>query len=359
MTSVLKKVLSVRQVRLVGLDVGSSSVKMVQLERDEQGYYATAATMIDIDTQTEDDQQLRDNTVSAISKCMDTADVRTRNAVCGLCGPDVMVGGFSFPQLPPEATEQAVLLEARQVCPLDISSSVVDYQIINSQDDVSTEQNQTGTKGIFVVATNDAVDGKKQRVADASVKNVLMDVDGLALLNCLGEYERCRTGHSIAILDVGSSFTNVIILGNDGLPFIRDLPYAANAIINQIAQDNNIPAQTVAKVLRGTEDSSELHLEVNAGLKSACRKLVNDITETLRYYTLQETTSPIDKIFLCGGFALVEGFADMLDESLPEKVVILNPFTKIRCKADDVGNKLLRDCGPAMAVAAGLAMRSV
>ena len=363
MTSVLKKVLSVGKVKLVGLDVGSSSVKMVQLEKDEHGYFATAAAMIDIDTKTEDQQQLRDNIVSAIRQSLDTTDVRTRNAVCGLCGPDVMVRGFSFPQLPLEAIEQAVFLEAQQVCPLDINSSVVDYQIINSQNDTLTEQNQTVTKGIFVVATNDAVDGKRQSLANAAVKNVLMDVDGLALLNCLCEYEKCNNGHSTAILDVGSSFTNVIILGIDGLPFIRDLPYAGNAIINQIAQAQATSTQSVAKVLRGeknsSEDSSELHLKVKDALKNACRKLVNDITETLRYYTLQETTSPINKIFLCGGFALVEGFADMLDEALPEKVVVLNPFTKIRCKADDVANNILRNCGPAMAVAAGLAMRSV
>ena len=359
MTSTLKNVLNLRQVRLVGLDVGSSSVKVVQMKKDEQGYAAVAATMVRIDTETEDPQQLRENTISAIEKCLEASAYQTRNAVCGLCGPDVMVRGFNFPQLPPEAIEQAVLLEAQQVCPLDISNSVVDYQIIESHYDDSDEQNQTGTKGIFVVATNDAVNGRRQCVTDASVKNVLMDVDGLALLNCLSEYEQCKAGHSVAILDVGSSFTNVVILGSDGLPFIRDLPHAGKAIIEEIARDNNISPETVTKILRGAEESTELLSELNGSLKSACRKLVSDITETLRYYTLQESTSPIDKIFLCGGFALVVGFAEMLDEYLPQKVVLLNPFTKIRCEADDASNKLLRDCGPAMAVAAGLAMRSV
>lgn len=359
MVSSIENILGLGRVKLVGLDVGSSSVKMVQLEKDDLGYCATAAAMIDIDTQTDDEQQLKANTISAIKKCFSSTCLQTRNAVCGLRGPEVMVRGFSFPQLPPEAIEQAVLLEAQQVCPFDINNSVFDYQIIDSQDGVSAEQNQTSAKGIFVVATNNAVNDRRQCATDALVKNVLMDVDGLALLNYLNEYEQYRAGHSITILDVGSSFTNVIILGSDGLPFIRDLPYAANAIMNQIAHDHNIPVQTVEKVLRGTEDSPELRPELNASLKTACRKLISDITETLRYYTLQETTSPIDKIFLCGGFALVEDFAAMLDEHLPEKVVILNPFIKIRYKADDAGNKLLRDSGPAMAVAVGLAMRSV
>jgi type IV pilus assembly protein PilM len=359
MVTTLKNILGLGQGKLVGLDVGSSSVKMVQLEKDDLGYYATAAKKIDIDTQTDDEQHLRANTIAAIKKCFSSDRVLTRNAVCGLRGPEVMVRGFSFPQLPPEAIEQAVLLEAQQICPFDINSSVFDYQIIDSQDGVAPENSRTSTKGIFVVATNDTVNNRRQCVADALVKNVLMDIDGLALLNCLNVYEQCKPGHSITILDVGSSFTNVIILGSDGLPFIRDLPYAGNAIMNQIAHDNNISIQTVEKVLGGTDEPSELQLKINDSLKTACRKLISDITETLRYYTLQEATSPIDKIFLCGGFALVEGFAAMLDERLPEKVIVLNPFIKIRYKADDEGNKLLRDCGPAMAVAVGLAMRSL
>ena len=127
MTSTLKNALNLGPVRLVGLDVGSSSVKVVQMKKDERGYAAVAATMVSIDTETEDPQQLRENTISAIGKCLEAAAFQTRNAVCGLCGPDVMVRGFNFPQLPPEAIEQAVLLEAQQVCPL-VNHTITDVK---------------------------------------------------------------------------------------------------------------------------------------------------------------------------------------------------------------------------------------
>ena len=84
----LKKILNFSSVALVGLDIGSSSVKMVRLQKDQQGYFASAAAMVDIDTQTEDQQQLKDNTIAAIRTCLETQNTRTRNAVCGLCGPD-------------------------------------------------------------------------------------------------------------------------------------------------------------------------------------------------------------------------------------------------------------------------------
>ena len=353
-----KKIMGLGGLELVGLDVGSSSVKIVQLEKDEHGYCAISAAKVDIDTQTEDKQRLKENTVSAITKCFETANSSTHNAVCGLCGPDIMVRGFSFPQLPSEAIEKAVLFEAQQVCPLDINNSVVDYHLIDSEVEPSEGSNQS-VKGILVVATNEAVNNRRQCLTNASVKNVLMDVDGLALLNCLNEYEKVKEGYSVAVLDIGSSFTNVIILGSEGLPFIRDLPHATDAIINQIAQEHGITTETVLKALHGDEDSAEIRAELEGSLKNACRKLISDITETLRYYTLQEASSPIDKIFVCGGFALIKGFADMLDERLSEKVIIFNPFTKIRCKADAKTNELLKDCGPAMAVATGLAMRSI
>jgi Tfp pilus assembly PilM family ATPase len=94
-------------------------------------------------------------------------------------------------------------------------------------------------------------------------------------------------------------------------------------------------------------------------LARACQKLIVDVTETLRYYNAQEKSTFVEKVFVCGGFSLVEGFVELLDSRLPAKAVLWNPFDNMRCNAGQPCKDILAKRGPAMAVAAGLAMRSV
>ena len=317
---------------VVGLDIGSSSVKMTQLRKDDTGYSVVAAAKADIINGS--GPALKANIINAIGQCFKTTSIETRNAVCGLCGPDVVVRGFKFPPVPQEQIEQAVLLEARQVCPLDLDSSTVDYQVITSNGQQNTDSTAPkAVKGILVVATNKAIQRITQLTAEALTTCVMMDVDDLALLNCFAECEKPDTNSAIAVIDVGKSFATLSILGNDGIPFIR----------------------TFTNEMTAEADS----FDSGGGVESPSQKLIVGINETLRYYSMQPEASPIERIFVCGGFALAEDFIELLDRNLFVKAQAWNPFSKMRCNHDIPGADLLKTAGPAMAVAAGLAMRSI
>jgi len=362
-----KRLFNIEETPVLGLDIGSSAVKIVQLCKDNANYKVTAAGIVDIADGTEADKNRKEqaNTLRAISQCLQSTGTQTQLAVCSVCGPEVAVRYFKFPSLPPEEIQGAVLLEAAQVCPFNIDDSAVDYQLIpNGQD---------STSGVLVAATNKLIKRKTQLAKNASLDSVLMDVDGLALLNCFSEYKkgflfRKKSQNEVpepeslrttAILNVGSSFTTLAIMGDNNLPFIRDMAYAGNDIIEEIATENNVSAENVSKALSGCEDTDQLQLEPGDSLDKACQKLITDVTETLRYYTAQEKSSIVEKIFVCGGFALVKGFVELLDKQLPAAAVLWNPFDKIRYDASQPYQHILKKNGPALAVAAGLAMRPI
>ena len=102
---------------------------------------------------------------------------------------------------------------------------------------------------------------------------------------------------------------------------------------------------------------SQEHLR--RGLEKACRKLVNDVAETLRYHSAQAKSSVIERILVCGGFGMVKGFVEILNKQLPIKAILWNPFDTMRCSVGRKCLSLIQEDGPAMAVAAGLAMRTV
>ncbi len=346
-----EKLVNTKQYEVLGLDVGSSTIKMVQLRKNNEGYEVVAAGVTQIDTDAEDGKYDEEtSTIQAINRCLKSADVKAKLAVSGVCGPEVAMRDFKFPSLMPEEVESAVTLEAAQVCPFNVDDSAIDYQLI--------PDGKENIHGILVAATNSLVERKKRFVDSASLNNVLMDVEGLALLNCLEGCEKSETRRNKAVLNVGDSFTTLAIIGDSSLPFVRDIAYAGNNIVKKIADKNNVSAEAVRTALSG-ESAADGDLGTGESLAQACHQLVVDVNETLRYYSTQEKSGVVKEVFLCGGFATVKGFAELLGEQLRPRVILWNPFEKMRCNAGQKCRDVIQENGPALAVAVGLAMRSV
>ncbi len=344
--------LTLKQNEVLGLDIGSSAVKLIRLRKDQRGYAVTAAGIAGIAPYGSDSNRRQMNTVRAIQECLELTAVKTKLAVCSVSGPEVAVRDFRFPALTPEEIESAVLLEASQVCPFNTEDSAIDYQLV--------PDSGAGVSGILVAATNSSIRRKVQLVKEVDLDCVLLDVDGLALLNCFSEFEKPEPGQTIAVLNVGSSYTTLAVMGENRWPFIRDITYAGEEIVKQIAAENNMSGEAVKKILFG--DSPAEQMKLRDSLEKACAKLIVDVTETSRYYKTQEKTAAFQKLFVCGGFAQVAGFVELLGSKLAVNAVLWNPFEKIRCQIGRnhravIQKNVLAKNGSAMLVAAGLAMR--
>lgn len=340
---------------VIGVDIGTTAVKIAQLRKTAQGWLVTSAGIAGVPEGPQYDKHPPEaRSIRAIGDCLQLTRTRSKSAVCGISGPEVTVRGFKLASLPPEEIGTAVFLEAVQVCPFNTEDIAVDYELIPGDQDKTT--------GFLVAATNKLLKSHLRLAKKAHLNCVLMDVDGLALLNCFNEIEKPKPGPRTAILNIGSSHATLAIESENSLPFVRDLTYAGDSIIKQIADENDMSPGAVKTVLYG--DSEENPPEVHQSLHRACERLIDDITKTVRYYEVQERRSDVQKIFICGGFALVQGLVEFLNSRLPIEAVLWNPFDKIDCHVSGdtrsvLRKHLLQKNGPAMAVAAGLAMRSI
>lgn len=336
----------------IGLDVGSTSVKIVQLKRNGGTFKVTAAGKASIENGSDNGKHNHNvQAVKAIIDCFEQAGAQSRFAVCGVSGPEVAVRDFRFPALPMEEIAGAVHLEAEQVCPFNVAESVVDYQLLpNGKESV---------RGVLVAATNKLIEQKDKLVKEAALTPVLMDVNGLALSNCLEVCEGFESGKASAVMNVGNTYTTLTIVGEGSIPFVRDTSHAGNSITKKIVQQTKMPVEQVSQALFSEQGDSEQSVLLKNGLETACESLIDDITGTLRYYTAQKKSYYIDKVLVCGGFARAKGFVDILDRRLPAEAVLWNPFEKIGSETDGAVESFLQENGCEMAVAAGLAMRSV
>jgi len=338
-----KRSINITKHETLGLDIGSAAVKIVALSNNGEGYSAIAAGVAEIPASDDDSIRQRTNTLKAVRSCF--ARTKVKLAVCGVSGPEVAVRDFELPLLAPEEMTAAVLLEASQVCPFPAEASAVDYQLMP----------------VLVAAMHSLIVDKTQLARDARLKCVLMDVDGLALLNCYKGLtdadEEAQAGRTVAILNVGNAHTTLAIMDDAGRPFVRDMTYAGDEIIRQITTENGAPAETIREILSGGSTVAELGLDED--LARACQKLIANVNETLRYYTAQGKSASIDKLHVCGGFALAGGFIELLNSRLSAECVLWNPFDQMHCNPNRKYKDAFSKTGPAFAVAAGLAMRSI
>ena len=354
-------VLNRQKNELAGLDIGSSAVKLVRLDKTDDGYALIAAASESIASCPDDKKQWQQNCVDAIKICLQKADLKNGNIVCGISGPEVVIRGFTFPPLPDEAIEQAVRMEAQQVCPLDMKHSVLDFQLIEMMQTapVAGSEKVATRQGVMTVGTENAIREQTELMDRAGAKPVMVDVNALALLNCLNELGLSNAQETIAVIDIGNALTNVVIYGIDGLPFVRDINIAGTHIIQAISRQTELPEDSVRQILRNRQLPDPLDGNLLLALSNAIRPLVNAINETLRFYSFQEKTSGVNRILLCGGFALIDALVEFLTDAISIPVVLLNPFSTIQYDPDASGNETLEKDGPAFAVATGLAMRTL
>lgn len=346
---------------VVGLDVDSRSVKMVGLQENGGFYHVTAAAMSSIESADDGAGPSQRAVTSAIEGCLESSGgviSRDSNFVFGLSGPKVRVNSFNFPSLTMDEVANAVVFEAAQVCPFDTRDSALDYQLIGIDEGGGFKKKHKiypNVKGVLAVAAKSVVSKKRALAEDALLKCVLMDSEGLALLNCLEDYLLDEEKLPAAVINVGMSLSTVAILGEDRLPFIRDLKYSGSDIIDHIGKGFGTGIDDVeSKLCDGTGAS-----EFTASIGRACSRLIRDINETLAYYSVHHSSNTVKRVYVCGSFSLMADCVKVLVEGIDEGASVWNPFSRMHYDDSTAGSELLDKCGSAFATAAGLAMRRI
>jgi type IV pilus assembly protein PilM len=358
----LNRLLNIDRTYSIGLDLGASAVKMVQITRDGHGLTVNAAAAEYIDVSPNDDEAaIKVKTTAAIKKCHKSIDARfrTKYAVCGVSGPEVATRSFNLESVAPERLEAAVMAEAADVCPFNVRQNRFDFQLAapGTIPTTRTANVQSGEMGIMVAATNLVVSKKKNTVENAGLICAMIDVNGLAMANVFNECERLPVGKTIVLLNIRNGWINMVIMSDSTLPFVRDFKHGGESIVTIIGEECALTVDTVRSVLNKSNRNPDMQYAVAQGMKPACSRVAKDITETIRYHLTQEKTGPVESVYVSGGFALADGFVDTLGSLLNLPVRIWNPFKKL--KLAPKGLEWLEERGPAFVVAAGLGMRSL
>lgn len=339
---------------VVGLDISPMSVKVIRLRRCGEKVIVSGGGKVAIAQDLSGSEESKIAcTVEAICKCIDLSGCRGNRAICAVDAPDVAVKSFNFDPMPAEDTGYSILMEAEHISPADMDHTIVDYQLVGGY------QEGMELKGMLAAARSDAIMDKCHLVEKANLKTVLVDVDSLALVNCFSRFSETDSSEVTAIVNLGNLWTNLVVAGGDRLPFVRNISYGSNEILQSVVNSCGLSGGRVRRVLFDGDAKDAKYVSARDSLLERMEELVPEISDTLRYCQARERNCKVERILLCGDFAGVDGVAEFFSEKLFERVELWNPV-KVAGFSCSVGNQAeLEREGPGMAIAMGLSMRAI
>lgn len=341
---------------MVGVDIGSSSVKAVELQGK-----GTDLQLLNLGFETlqadsvVDGQIMELNAVSnAISSIFNEHKIKTTRVAAGVNGHSVIVKNIVLPQMTEDELQESFAWHAEEHIPFDISDVNLDYHVMNRSDDA--------IHVLLAACKRDKVANLKQAIQLAGKQPSVVDVDAFALQNCYELNYEPQPGHVVALLNIGASTTNINILNGVRSVFTRDATFGGNQYTSLLQKEMGLTFDQAEAVKRGMPLPEGIEQrEIAPILDTVSDILALEIQKTMDFYraTVEEGESAVEKILVSGGGSKLKGLVDFLSRRFEVPVEMFDPFRKIKVDSRGFDPEYMREIVPEMAIAVGLALRGV
>jgi type IV pilus assembly protein PilM len=338
---------------LVGLDVGSSAVKVMTLAEKKRGSYAIESLgLVPLPPEAIVEGQIIDPpaVADAIRKLMDQAGVRSRRVAFSVAGSAVFVKRVSVPATADRAElHESILWEAEQYLPFSREEVLIDYQVLETTS--STGQIQA----VIVALKRDFAQMYLDALHQGRVEPVVLDIDAFAVQNAyeLNYPELTRSQTVVALMNVGATKTNInIVQGTEPL-FVRDAMVGMRSLTELVRTEFNLTYDQAELAKRGRY---ELRMEqIRPYFQQVFQDFGREITKTFRFFKQNFQDIEIRRVLLSGGGALTPGFKEFVQQTVGAPTELMDPTRALDTSAVDP--EFLEEQRPALAVVVGLALR--
>jgi type IV pilus assembly protein PilM len=340
---------------LVGLDIGSRSVKVAEITETKNGRKLRRFGMADIPPGAIEDGAISDTETVAqvIRQLLKSANIKATNVALSIGGYSVIIKKINVQTMPEEQLQETIHFEAEQYIPFDISDVNLDFQLLGEV------ENNPSQMSVFLVAA------KKEMVNDyinlatlVGLTPCIVDVEAFALQNIF-EANYDIQGENVALIDIGASKTSLNILKDNSSVFMRDVALGCIQI-NQKIMSMLDCSYDQAELIKFGEPSNKLSAdELKQIISAVVTDWCTEIRRALDFFYTNYPDDPIKRIILSGGGANIAEFRQLLASESAAQVETLNPFNGVVVDEKSFDPEYIRQIGPQAAIAMGLALRRV
>jgi type IV pilus assembly protein PilM len=341
-----------KQKLLVGLDIGSSSIKSVELKSTKQGYELVSFGLEPLAQDTVVDGAIMDAPLvaGAIGTIFDRQEIKTRSVATAVSGHSVIVKRVSLPVMTDEELYDRIQSEASQHIPFDISDVNLDYQLLDSA--------ESQMDVLLVAVKKDKILNHTNVLAQAGKTPTVVDIDAFALQNCYEVNYDPEPTQTVALLNIGASVMNINIVRGGAPLFTRDVSVGGNQYTDALQKELDLSYEDAERLKKGEAVAGVNEEHRGTILRSVSDILILEIQKTFDFFRATASGENIQRIYLAGGTARVPGLVDLLREEFALPVEELYPFRKIVINPGRHNEDQVRELAPRLAIAVGLALRS-
>ena len=348
------KLLGTKSPPVMGLDIGSSSIRLLQLSQHGSSYRIDHFAIEPLPQGVIVEKSVQD--IEAISGAIQSA-VRNSGSNSKFCavavsGSAVFTKAISLPANLAEADiESQVQIEANQYIPYPLDEISLDFEVLGP-----SPRNADMVDILLAASKNENVESRQDALESLGLKARVVDVESFAVANAfelIREREGIRSTETVGIFDIGHDLSTLLILRNGRVVYTRDHPFGGNQLIEEITRRYDMTPEQAKFFMRGEPGPDNFEEEV---LEPFMLNVVHQISRALQFYSSSAEFSNIRTMFLAGSMASIKGLADVVEQELGIKTSIADPVSGLEI-APSVAVAALTRNSPNLMVAMGLALR--
>lgn len=340
--------------QLLGLDMGSFLLKAARVAKSGRKYHLRRFGFIPIPANTVVDGSIM-NTYEmndAIKTLLTKDRLNDKYCAISIAGHGIISRIVSMVQVPPSEFKKALKVEMETHIPHDINE--IFYDGIRTG---VFEDNKERT--ILIAARQDLVGDFMQVVQNAGVRPMSVEIDASALANIFELNYPEELENTVALLNIGASKVNVVVLSKGAISFFRDVPNGGNFITEEITRRLKVSFQQAESLKSGeqTGDDSILPNQVEEVVADVAKNMVSDIQRVFDYYANINAEDKIQKIFITGGTTRSHTFVTTLKSLMQLPVEKMNPFKELVVPPNVMDHEQMESNAHIAAISLGLALR--
>jgi type IV pilus assembly protein PilM len=343
---------------LVGVDIGSSAVKAVELKvggKANDEYQLLNIGIESLPPEAIVDGAIMDSgaVIDRIQRVFQENRIKTGDVATGVSGNAVIVKKISLPSMTAEELAESIHWEAEQYIPFDIQDVALDYEVIEGA-------GSGGNMDVLLVAVKkDKIGEYTSALTQAGRNPAIVDVDVFALQNCYEMNYGVDAGRVVGLLNIGASIMNVNVVKGGVSVFNRDIAAGGNQYTDAIQKELNLSFEQAEALKKGEPVEGASAESLHPILQAVSENIAMEVQKTFDFFRATSQEDRLDQIFLSGGTAKIHGLRELLADRFSTQVELLNPFLNVRYSDKDFNPDFLEDIGPSAAIAVGLAVRRV
>jgi type IV pilus assembly protein PilM len=339
---------------LVGVDIGASSIKVLQLKESRKKYQVIRYGFVELPPQTIIDGHVMNSGIvtEALLKLFSDAKIATKDVAIGVYGQSVIVRKITVPMMTPEELDEQIGWEAEQHIPFDIKLMSIDYEVLKRR----PEAGQMDL--LLVAAKKDEINDYASILREAKLRPLVVDINAFTIQNIFEVQNGLPEDGTIALLNVGAAVSTLNIVARDVSAFTREITNAGNAITEEIRKQCGVSYEQAEAYKCGGGAGQIVPQEVNQVIQQACAGLAGEIQRSLDFYLATSGDQEITKIYVCGGSASLAALGRAVHNRARVPVETFDPLRDITVDPKFVREGDMRGRASQLVVAAGLALRS-